>query len=94
MVQNDGILERAHARAQRRLRAMVEAKAYPDPQAPETRLYQQSERLVDAILTELQWEAQKAEFDAMQAADMDERTDDYWSMVETEAELRAAWGDR
>jgi len=58
MTRDPGILERAHARAQRRLRTMVAVRAYPDPAAPETRLYVESERLVDALLTELRWETQ------------------------------------
>lgn len=60
---HEGLLTKAHARAQRRLRAMVIAKAYPDPQARETRLYTQAERLVDSLLVEATWEARKAELD-------------------------------
>lgn len=82
------ILERAHARAQRRLRAMVVADVYADPEAPETRLYVQSERLVDSLLIEATWEKRKAELDALIAHDLE--YDDIW----TESELRFAVGDR
>lgn len=75
---NPGLLVKAHQRAQRRLRSMVEANAYSDPKAPETRLYVQSERLVDALLGELQWESVKAELDAAILADMDDDPSIRW----------------
>jgi hypothetical protein len=50
---------------------MVDAKAYPDYSAPETRLYVQAERLVDSLLDELRWETVKAELDELIAADID-----------------------
>lgn len=99
-----GLLVKAHQRAQRRLRAMVVANTYGDPQATETRLYVQSERLVDALLIEAAWEQTKAELDALilddrdqdeeVAAVYDDRAEDYWAAYETEAEMRAEWGDR
>lgn len=75
MTRDPGILERAHARAQRRLRTMVEVRAYPDPAAPETRLYVESERLVDALLTELRWETHKAEWAELVAVEDAESAD-------------------
>lgn len=86
------IIERAHERAQRRLRAMVIAKAYGDAQAAETRLYVQSERLVDALLIEAAWEQTKAELDALILDDRE--TDEDVAAFYTESELRFAYGDR
>lgn len=75
---DQGIIVKAHARAQRRLRAMVHAKSYGDPEAAETRLYVQSERLVDALLIEAAWEQTKGELDALILDDMDEDPSIRW----------------
>ena len=98
MMQQESLIIKADARAQRRLRTMVETRTYGDPQAREPRLYTQAERLVDALLTELTWETRKAEFDALQSMDHDYHVingmsiptcdDCAWS----EAELREAFG--
>jgi hypothetical protein len=87
------ILLRAHQRAQRRLSAMIDAKTYGDPQATETRLYTQAERLVDALLVELGWEQQKAELDALITADLTADADVEWRYSAwVEPELREAFG--
>jgi hypothetical protein len=71
MVAHSGILERANQRAQRRFRAMLDAQAYPDPQARETVLYVQAERTVDAVMLASRVERLKAEWDALLAVDHD-----------------------
>lgn len=71
MMHQESLILKADARAQRRLRTMVETKTYGDPEAVEPRLYTQAERLVDALLIEMTWERQKAEFDALQSMDHD-----------------------
>ena len=71
MMHQESLILKAHARAQRRMGAMVNARNYGDPEAIEPRLYTQAERLVDALLIEMTWERQKAEFDALQDADHD-----------------------
>src|SRR5687768_15062166 len=55
------LLAEANAHAQRRFHAMLEAKTYSDPEAPETIAYIQAERIIDDLLGEAQWEASKAE---------------------------------
>jgi hypothetical protein len=67
----EGLILKANARAQRRLRRMVETKAYADECSRESRLYTQAERLVDALLTELTWETRKAELDLLLTHDHD-----------------------
>jgi hypothetical protein len=67
----EGLILKANARAQRRLRTMVETKAYADECSRESRLYTQAERLVDALLTELTWETRKAELDLLLTHDHD-----------------------
>lgn len=100
-----GLLAQANERAQRRFRAMLAAYDRTGTwETPETALYTHAERLVDALLGVARWEASKGELDALIAADIehdedvramyDDRTEDYWAAYETEAELRAAWGDR
>lgn len=91
---HEGLLDRAHARAQRRFRAMVDHHAFPIPSAPETRLYVQAERLVDALIDEAQWEQVKAEMDELIRADMeqDSHVADVYGW--TDAEARFAYGDR
>lgn len=64
------LLAEANAYAQRRFAAMLDAKTYSDPEAPETRAYVQAERVIDDLLGEAQWEKSKAEFDALQTADL------------------------
>lgn len=66
-MQQESLILKAHARAQRRMGAMVNARNYGDPQAIEPRLYTEAERLVDALLTELTWETRKAEFEWAEA---------------------------
>jgi hypothetical protein len=68
---NEGLIRKANARAQRRFHAMLEAQAYADAKARETILYVQSERLMDALLTELTWETRKAELDFAMSQDHD-----------------------
>lgn len=71
MMQQESLILKADARAQRRLRTMVETRTYGDPLAIEPRLYTEAERLVDALLANLTWETRKAEFDLLQSMDHD-----------------------
>jgi len=83
-------IERANARAQRRLRAMIVSRVYADPNARATRLYVQAERLLDALLGEAQWYRSKAEMDALQTADHDIHERMGWSVHQCDECLTAA----
>lgn len=95
-----GLLERAHARAQRRLHVMVERRTFSDWSARETRLYVQAERLVDSLLVEADWERSKAELDHLQTIDHDWHISNAVIVAEcddcmggwTIGELVEAWG--
>lgn len=63
-------LREANAEAQALFHAMLDANAYGDPDAPETRRYVEAERHVDTILEYAQWERAKAQLDALTAADL------------------------
>lgn len=67
-----GIVERAHARAQRRFRHMLTDQTYGDPTNRRTVLYVQAERLVDALLGEMAWTAVQAQLQRLRSADADE----------------------
>jgi len=54
MIDNDALLAEANEYSQRCFRAMLNAKAYGDPNAPETRAYVLSERIMDMLLQQLQ----------------------------------------
>ena len=67
-----GLLELAHERAQRRFHAMLLAYDRTGTwETPETRRYTQAERLVDALLGTARWEASKGELDALILADIE-----------------------
>lgn len=67
----ESILQKANRRAQRRLRQLVIARTYSDMESRESRLYTQAERLVDDLQVQAEWEATKAEFDALMVEDHD-----------------------
>lgn len=72
MMRQEGLLSRAERRAQRRFRAMLVRFFRDDTwDTPETTLYGQAERLVEALTVEAAWERQKAEFDYLQTHDHD-----------------------
>lgn len=62
-------IEQANAEAQRAFRAMLEARAVADPDAPETRAYTAAERRLDYLIAEARWEQAKSELDELIAAD-------------------------
>lgn len=62
-------LDRANDAAQTAFHDMLTAGVFPDPDHTLTRAYVQSERLVDSILVDAQWEKAKAKLDAAIAAD-------------------------
>lgn len=55
------LLEEANALAQRRFRAMLEAKAYSNPNDPLTVRYVEAERVFGDLLGEVQWAASLTE---------------------------------
>jgi hypothetical protein len=79
MLTHEELLRRANARAQRRFAAMVNARAYSDPNSRASRLYTQSERLIDALMGEIAWHDSRAQWDALQLADPE--APDYYAMA-------------
>jgi hypothetical protein len=63
------LLVETNAYAQRKFRAMLDARTYGDPAASETKAYVKAERLVDELLAGVQWETAKAALDELQAGD-------------------------
>jgi len=104
MVASDTIL-RAHERAQRRFRRMLDQRTYGDPTSRTTRLYVQAERLIDRLRGEeeafdLDMRAIDARMDALHEATHAD-LDDLAAFpgfpdipLAAEGELRAMWGNR
>lgn len=84
----EDILDRAHARAQRRFKKVAAERVYTDWNARTNQLWRQAERLVDALLTELAWANTQNELERLQLNDPD--APDYLTlMVAAEAEVRS-----
>jgi hypothetical protein len=79
MLTHEELLRRANARAQRRFAAMVNARAYSDPTSRASRLYTQSERLIDALMGEIAWHESRERWDALQLADPE--APDYYALA-------------
>lgn len=64
-----GLIERVNQRTQRRFHKAVVAGVVTTDAAPETRLWRQSERLMDRLIVEAQWAESMAEWTRLQAED-------------------------
>lgn len=69
VTQQEQVLRRANARAQRRFHRMLVEQAYANPTARSTRLYSEAERLIDALLGEAAWQHSRMEWDELQLND-------------------------
>ena len=104
MMTETTLVGRADARAQRRFHAAVVAGVVTQTDAPETRRWIEAERLLDRI----EWEIRKRQHDVDQERDVELGFGlpccgadpihwvgcPQWRPAMTEAEMRAAWGDR